>query len=198
MEQTQPQSGQPPSTGRFELTPIRLPVLATSAALVVGLAVGMLLADTPLPQGVVESIALVGTLWLRALQMTIIPLVASLLVLGLAQMVDAARAGAAAQLFIGLVLAVAVAGGIFTAIALPAALAAFPIPDTASAFLAIVPEDAGEVPGILEFLKSLIAPNIIAAAGETAMLPLTVFFALFAVAITRLPKGQSDVLLSFF
>ncbi|MEL6737586.1 MAG: cation:dicarboxylase symporter family transporter [Pseudomonadota bacterium] len=198
MEQTQPQSGEAPSTGRFELTPIRLPVLATSAALVLGLVLGMILADTPLPQGVVESIALVGTLWLRALQMTIIPLVASLLVLGLAQMVDAARAGAAAQLFIGLVLAVAVAGGVFTAIALPAVLAAFPIPDTASAFLANVPEDAGEVPGILEFLKSLIAPNIVAAAGETAMLPLTVFFALFAVAITRLPKLQSDVLLAFF
>ncbi|MEO0590854.1 MAG: cation:dicarboxylase symporter family transporter [Pseudomonadota bacterium] len=198
MEQTQPQSGPAASKGRFELTPIRLPVLATSAALVLGLALGMILADTPLPQGLVDSIALIGTLWLRALQMTIIPLVASLLVLGLAQMVDAARAGAAAQRFIGLVLAVAVAGGVFTALALPAALAAFPIPDTASAFLADVPDDAGEVPGILEFLRSLVAPNIIAAATETAMLPLTVFFALLAVAITRLPTQQSDVLLSFF
>ena len=198
LEKSQLEGDEAAASGRFELTPIRLPVLATSAALVAGLAVGMGLADTPLPQSLVESAALVGTLWLRALQMTIIPLVASLLVLGLAQMVDAARAGAAARLFVGLVLAVAVAGGVFTALALPAALETVPIPDTASAFLANVPSDAGEVPGILEFLKSLVAPNIIAAAGETAMLPVTVFFALLAIAITRLPSAQSDVLLSFF
>ena len=184
--------------GRFELTPIRLPVLATFGALVAGLALGIALAGGGVPAALVEGVALLGSLWLRALQMTIIPLVASLLVLGLAQMVEAARAGAAARLFLALVLAVAVAGGVFTAIALPLALEAFPIPDTASGFLASDAGAAGELPGVLEFLRSLVAPNIIAAASETAMLPVTVFFALLAVAITRLPKAQGEVLLSFF
>jgi Na+/H+-dicarboxylate symporter len=186
------------AAGRFELTPIRLPVLATFAALIAGLGLGVALAGAALPATATEAIALVGSLWLRGLQMTIIPLVASLLVLGLAQMVAAARAGAAARLFIALVLGVAVAGGVFTALALPLALAAFPIPDTASGFLAAVPADAGEVPGVLEFLKSLVAPNIVAAAAETAMLPVTIFFALLAVAITRLPEAQGQVLLGFF
>lgn len=184
--------------GRFELTPIRLPVLATFGALIVGLVLGIALAGRAMPAQLVEVVALLGSLWLRALQMTIIPLVASLLVLGLAQMVEAARAGAAARLFVALVLAVAVAGGVFTAIALPLALEAFPIPDTASGFLARDTSPAGELPGVLEFLKSLIAPNIIAAASETAMLPVTVFFALLAVAITRLPPSQGEVLLAFF
>ena len=184
--------------GRFELTPIKLPVLATFAALIVGLGLGVLLASVALPAAVTDSIGLIGTLWLRALQMTIIPLVASLLVLGLAQMVDAARAGAAAQRFVLLVLSVAVVGGVFTALVLPWALAAFPIPETASGFLADLPDDAGDVPGVLEFLKSLVASNVIAAASETAMLPLTIFFALLAVAITRLPQEQGAVLLSFF
>lgn len=184
--------------GRFELTPIRLPVLATFGALIAGLGLGVLLSGSALSATLIESIALLGTLWLRALQMTIIPLVASLLVLGLAQMVDSARAGAAARRFVALVLLVAVAGGVFTAFALPLALEAFPIPDTASGFLADTPEDTGQIPGILEFLKSLVAPNIIAAAGETAMLPVTLFFALLAVAITRLPQEQGAVLLSFF
>ena len=184
--------------GRFELTPIRLPVLATFGALVVGLGLGVALSASGLSAQVTETVALVGTLWLRALQMTIIPLVAGLLVLGLAQMVDAARAGAAARRFIALVLAVAVAGGVFTALVLPLALEAFPIPDTASGFLASPVQDSGEIPGILEFLKSLVAPNIIAAAGETAMLPVTIFFALLAVAITRIPEEQGAVLLSFF
>ncbi|MEO0691208.1 MAG: cation:dicarboxylase symporter family transporter, partial [Pseudomonadota bacterium] len=88
--------------GRFELTTIRLPVLATFGSLVFGLAVGVGFSDQGIPNAVTETVALVGSLWLRALQMTIIPLVASLLVLGLVQMVDAARAGDAARKFIAL------------------------------------------------------------------------------------------------
>lgn len=198
MAQAEIETSRSQAKGRFELTPIKLPVLATFIALIAGLGLGVAMAGMALPAVVTESIALIGTLWLRALQMTIIPLVASLLVLGLAQMVDAAKAGAAAQRFVMLVIGVAIAGGIFTALALPLALSAFPIPETASGFLADVPEDAGEVPGVLEFLKSLVASNVIAAAGETAMLPLTIFFALLAVAITRLPKEQGAVLMSFF
>jgi len=188
----------PPAGQRFELTPIRLPVLATFAALIAGLGLGVILSDVAIPAWLTDSIALVGSLWLRALQMTIIPLVASLLVLGLAQMIDAASAGASARRFVALVLGVAVTGGVFTAIMLPLVLDVLPIPQSASDFLADIPDDAGAVPGILEFLKSLIAPNIIAAASETAMLPLTIFFALLAVAITRLPSDQSETMLRFF
>ncbi|WP_291134639.1 cation:dicarboxylase symporter family transporter [Erythrobacter sp.] len=186
------------SGGRtYELVTIRLPVALTFAALVAGLAGGVLLADSGLPEWLRETLALIGTLWLRALQMTIIPLVASLLVLGLTQTVRAASAGRAARRFLLLVFGVLIAGGLFTALALPALLAAFPIPPSASGFLAEARE-AQEVPGILDFLASLVAPNIIAAAAETAMLPLTIFFALFAVAITRLPDEQGERLVGFF
>lgn len=184
--------------GRFELTAIRLPVAATFGALVVGLGAGVVFSGAGLRAEVTQSVGLIGTLWLRALQMTIIPLVASLLVIGLAQMVQAARAGTAARLFLVLVIAVALAGGVFTALVMPLVLDVFAIPVTATGFLAEDPGDTGAVPSILEFLKSLVAPNIIAAAGETAMLPVTIFFALLAVAITRLPASQSDILLGFF
>lgn len=184
--------------GRFELTTIRLPVLATFGSLVFGLAVGVGFSDQGIPNAVTETVALVGSLWLRALQMTIIPLVASLLVLGLVQMVDAARAGDAARKFIALVLGVAVVGGMFTAFVLPIALAAFPIPATASGFLAGSSANGGEVPGVLEFLKTIISPNIVSAAAETAMLPVTIFFALLAIAITRLPSSQGQLLTAFF
>ena len=197
-------TGENPSKGDaaldsgFDLVTIRLPVIATFAALLAGLVLGVALSSAALPQWLTESVALVGTLWLRALQMTIIPLVAALLVLGLSQMVRAASAGKAARLFLGLVVGVAVAGGLFTAIALPALLGAFPIPDEAAGFIIDGAQGGQEVPEILEFLKSLIAPNIIAAAAETNMLPLTIFFALFAIAITRLPEGQGTTLLGFF
>lgn len=183
---------------RFELTAIRLPVAMTAGALVLGLVFGAVLSSAALPDWVAETVGLVGTLWLRALQMTIIPLVASLLVLGIAQMIGAARAGAAAVKFLSLVFGVLILGGIFTAIAMPGLLNLVPIPEAAGGFLADVPQESQEVPGVLEFLKSLIAPNMIAAAAETAMLPLTVFFALLAVAIARLPAGQSATLLGFF
>jgi Na+/H+-dicarboxylate symporter len=184
--------------GGFELVTIRLPVVATFAALVLGLGAGVALAGAGVPERALQALALVGSLWLRALQMTIIPLVAALLVLGLAQMVRAARAGAAARRFLLLVFGVLIAGGAFTVIAMPALLGAFPIPDSASGFLAEVTQEDLAVPDVLDFLGSLIAPNIIAAAGETAMLPLTIFFALFAVALTRLPPEQGERLLGFF
>ena len=182
----------------YELVTIRLPVALTFAALVAGLAGGVLLAGSVPADWLRDGVALVGTLWLRALQMTIIPLVASLLVLGLAQMVRAASAGAAARRFLLLVFAVLIAGGVFTAVALPVLLEIFPIPAGASGFLAAGAGEPQEVPGILDFLASLVAPNVIAAAAETAMLPLTIFFALFALAVTRLPAEQGERLLGVF
>lgn len=182
----------------YELVTIRLPVIATFAALIGGLVLGVVLSGAALAPWLTEAVALVGSLWLRALQMTIIPLVAALLVLGLSQMVQAASAGKAARLFLALVLGVAITGGLFTALALPLLLGVFPIPGDTAGFIADGAQDRQDVPQVLEFLKSLIAPNIVAAAAETAMLPLTIFFALFAIAITRLPEGQAMTLLGFF
>lgn len=170
----------------------------TFAGLVGGLLAGMFLSGTTFIDNVVEWTRPVGTLWLRALQMTIIPLVAALLVLGIVQLASAAKAGAAARRMLLLVLGVLVAGGAITAALLPWLLTMVPVPESASAFLAETPQEAQQVPELSDFLASLVAPNIVAAAAETAMLPLTIFFALFAVAITRLPEKQSETLLNFF
>ncbi|MEM7780885.1 MAG: cation:dicarboxylase symporter family transporter [Pseudomonadota bacterium] len=191
-------AGPPALESKFELASIRLPVIATFVALILGLLAGVVASGMELPKWLLDTTALIGRLWLRALQMTIIPLVAALLVLGLAQMVSAARAGAAARRFLMLVFGVLILGGLFTATVLPWLLTIIPIPQSASGFLAEGVGEAQEVPGILDFLGSLVAPNIIAAAGETAMLPLTIFFALFAIAITQLPSAQSERLLGFF
>ncbi|WP_231889724.1 dicarboxylate/amino acid:cation symporter [Erythrobacter neustonensis] len=184
--------------GKFALVSIRLPVKLTFAALVGGLLVGIAAAMAGAPVLVGEIAALVGGLWLRALQMTIIPLVAALLVLGLVQMIFAARVGTVARRMIALMVFVQLAGGAFTSIVMPPLLRAFPVPAGAEAFLAQTPETVGEVPRVLDFLASLVSPNIVAAAAETAMLPLTLFFVMFAVAITRLPQEQGERLLGFF
>jgi Na+/H+-dicarboxylate symporter len=184
--------------GKFALVSIRLPVALTFAALVGGLGAGIVGAAAGAPPLLGELAGLIGGLWLRALQMTIIPLVAALLVLGLVQMIMAARVGTAARRMLAVMVFVQLAGGAFTSLAMPALLRAFPVPEGAGAFLAQTPAQVGEVPRVLDFMASLVSPNIIAAAAETAMLPLTLFFVMFAVAITRLPADQSDRLLGFF
>lgn len=184
--------------GKFALVSIRLPVALTFAALIGGLIVGIAGAALNAPDIVKEIAALVGGLWLRALQMTVIPLVAALLVLGLVQMIMAARVGTVARRMLVVMIAVQLAGGAFTSIAMPPLLDAFPVPAGASSFLAQGSGDIGVVPGVLDFFGSLVSPNIIAAAAETAMLPLTIFFVMFAVAITRLPADQGERLLGFF
>ncbi len=184
--------------GKFALVSIRLPVALTFAALVGGLLAGIAGGQLGAPVLLGDIAALIGGLWLRALQMTIIPLVAALLVLGLAQMIFAARVGTVARRMIAIMVVVQLAGGAFTSVAMPALLRAFPVPQGAGAFLAQTPADVGEVPKVLDFLASLVSPNIVAAAAETAMLPLTLFFVMFAVAITRLPQEQGERLLGFF
>lgn len=170
----------------------------TFVGLLAGLVLGAALANSEVIDSILSVAAPIGTLWLRALQMTIIPLVASLLVLGIVQLAGAAQAGAAAKRMLMLIFAVLIAGGLFTAAVLPLVLEAFPIPRAASAFLAQVPAGEQQVPGIGDFITSLVAPNIIDAAAQTAMLPLTIFFALLAIAITRLPREQASTLLKLF
>ena len=176
---------------------LRLPIWWTFGGLVTGLIAGSLIAGQPVAERILPVVQPVGTLWLRALQMTIIPLVAALLVLGITQLASAARAGATARRMLTLVAATLVFSGLATIIALPLLLDAIPPPPGAQSLLA-ENVDPQQVPGLAEFFLSLVAPNIVAAAAETAMLPLTIFFALFAVAITRLPEDQSVILRSFF
>lgn len=180
-----------------QLVTVRIPTWWTLAGLIAGLTAGLLVARSTAVDEVLAVTAPIGALWLRALQATIIPLVAGLLVIGIAQMVRAARAGAAARLMLALVAGVLLFSGISSALLTPLLLDLFPAPGGAQGMLSAGSE-AQEIPGLGEFIQSLIAPNMIAAAAETAMLPLTLFLAAFAVAVARLPVGQRDTLLAFF
>ena len=100
--------------------PLNLPTGWTFAALAAGLALGWLLAGGPAIEPLLAVAEPVGTLWLRALQMTIIPLVAALLVTGIARMVATARAGAMARRTLGWFIAVLACGTLLAAVATPA------------------------------------------------------------------------------
>ena len=68
---------------------------------------------------------------------------------------------------------------------------AFPCPrDTAAllqAALGQVEQSAtGPLPGVAEFFKSVVPSNVVAAANNGDILPLTVFSVMFALALTRI------------
>lgn len=180
-----------------QLVTVRIPAGWTLAGLIAGLATGLLFACSSALDSVLAVSAPVGSLWLRALQVTIVPLVAGLLVVGIAQMARAASAGAAARRMLVWVAGVLVFSGASSAVVTPLLLELFPPPAAAAGVLSAGTQ-AQSVPGLAAFVESLIAPNIVAAAAETAMLPLTLFFAAFAMAAASLPEGQRDVLLGFF
>jgi len=64
-------------------------------ALVLGLILGILSAHwiDPLRSGATATASIVGGLWLKALEMTVVPLIIGLLVTGIAQSAEAARGG---------------------------------------------------------------------------------------------------------
>ena len=179
---------------------VRVPVGWTLGGLAAGLALGIALEGTSAAPLVLKVADVVGTLWLRALQMTIVPLVASLLVIGIVQTVAAAKAGRMAVLSLSLFASILTAGTIFAAFAMPALLDALPIPQAAAEALrqGLAATDTSQVPDVAEFLKSLVAPNIIRAAADNAMLAVIIFFSLLALAIVRLPQLHRQHLTTLF
>lgn len=190
----------PPARGAGSFIPqLRVPFAWTIGGLAAGLALGIAVQDSPL--AVILPVAdVIGTLWLHALQMTIVPLVGALLVVGIVQAIAAARAGRLALTALAMFAAVLTVVTLFTAFGMPALLNAFPIPEGAVAALR-VPAGAGAaapVPAIGDFLKSLVPTNIIQASAETGMIGVIVFFSLFAIAITRLPAAHAAHLTTLF
>jgi Na+/H+-dicarboxylate symporter len=171
--------------------------------LAVGLAVGAAAAATEHPTLLVlGSVAEpVGALWLNALRMTVIPLVMSLLVTGVASASKAAAAGRVAARTLVVIACVLVAAGTFAAVAGPLLMAWFPIhPDTTAAVRSTL-RASGEpapAPGFVEWVTGIVPANPIEAAAEGAMLPLVVFSLLLGLAATRLGAEHRGVLLGFF
>ena len=151
-----------------------------------------------------ESIGIaepIGGLWLNALRMTIVPLVVSLLVTGIAASAAAARASRLATralvLFVALLWISAIAAALLT----PLLLNLFPLPvESAQALRSALSSAAavGEAPSFADFISSIVPSNVVAAAAEDAILPLILFTMIFAFAIVRLPEEPRERLILFF
>lgn len=168
------------------LPDIRVPAGLTFLGLAAGLSAGIALRGTLALDPLLAIAEPAGSLWLRALQLTILPLVAGLVYTGISQTLAAAGGGGMARRAVGLFVAVLLASGTMAALLVPALLAFAPIPPGAVAALSGGAADTGKVPGLAEILSAMMPANIFAAAADGAMLPVVVFMALFAVAATRI------------
>jgi Na+/H+-dicarboxylate symporter len=172
-------------------------------ALVAGLLAGIGAATTAgaWVDGTIAAIEPVGALWLRALQMTIVPLVVALLVTGVTMAAAAAKAGRLAARAIATFIAILWSSSLTAALVMPLLFDLVPLPGESAAALRAAlagTRPLGESPGIGDFVLGIIPTNPVAAAAESNILGVIVFTLVFAFAITRLPERPRTTLTDLF
>jgi Na+/H+-dicarboxylate symporter len=176
-------------------------LLALGAAILLGVAIAASKSDALIHAA--DAIAPIGALWVNAIRMTVIPLVVSLLITGVASVSDIksiGRLGGRTILTFVLLLA-----GV-AAVVIPLALASFALLPAHGALE--LPSGAieaaneisagGETQTLSSWLVSLLPANPVAAAANGAMMPLILFTLLLALAIARSPETSRQTLTSFF
>lgn len=189
---------------------MRRPSLSTLVlfALCAGVVSGLLLsrASGTTAERLTGYIEPFGTLFVNAIRMTVIPLVMSLIIVGIAG-ADArrvARLGTRALMIalgflcVSAIVGASVAPPIFSRLALDESTAANL---RARATLAVgsgAPDAARHVPGFSDWLTSLVPANPVRAAADGAMLPLIVFAIAFGLALLSVNDARREVVLRFF
>jgi proton glutamate symport protein len=147
-------------------------------------------------EAVTSAAGLVGGLWLDALRMTIIPLVFSLVVTGMASASATFQAGGIAGRALLLFVLLLLAASVVTALMVPPMLALWaPEPGTLQAMQS---GPMPEVPAALEGLRGLVPTNVVAAAANDAIVPLVLFALVLGLALTRIGEARRTALFELF
>ena len=174
-------------------------------ALVAGLVAGIL-ATTWRDAGGGALLALaepVGSVWVNALRMTLIPLVVSLLISVIASVPDARSTGRLGLRAFLIFVAFLCVAGLVSVLVAPPLLAMLPITEATTAALqtgdvAAAAANASKMPTLAQTLIDIVPSNPIAAAANGAMLPLVVFAVLLGAAATRVPMPLRASLVDVF
>jgi len=171
--------------------------------LIAGAVLGLLLAwfDPDLAARAADFAQPIGRLWLNALQMTVVPLVFALVVVGVSAANDAAASGRTARKALIVFAALLAAGAAFAAIVAPLLLSWLPRdPVLIEKLRATIPADtvAATHVGFADWFATIIPANAIAAAAQSAMLPLVVFALFFGFALTRIEATRRTRMVEFF
>ena len=177
-------------------------LIALGAAVAGGFAISA--SANPSLLRVTDWIAPIGIIWVNAIRMTVIPLVVSLIVTGVASTSNLAsigRMGGRTLMVFGLLLV-----GVALVI-IPIAASVFALLPHATSS-PVLPMGAAEAAGQIaangqgasfgEWLQTLIPSNPVAAAANGALVPLIVFTLLFALAVAQSPERGRETLVGFF
>src|SRR5690606_10207472 len=167
------------------------------AGLAAGAIAGLLLAwiDPALGIRVADVVQPFGKLWLNALQMTVVPLVLALVIVGVNTAADAAATGRVARRAIIVFLLILAGAAAMAAVLAPARLARRRRGPGLAQALSGAAGSSGAAVAPASWADSLVAmvpSNAIAAAAESAMLPLVVFALFFGFALTRIDPVQRE------
>ena len=173
-------------------------------ALAAGIGLGLILSstDAQLAHSVVAVVEPVGTIFVNAIRMTVIPLVVSLLIVGIATSSDGAvvakLGGRGLVVFVILLLASGIVGAL---VATP--MLAHIMPDPAAiarlqAAAASGAAPAGAVQSPSEWLIALVPANVFRAAADGAMLPLIIFALALGLALVSVPEASRLRVVSLF
>ncbi|MEX2179479.1 MAG: cation:dicarboxylase symporter family transporter [Gemmatimonadaceae bacterium] len=177
-------------------------------ALAAGLLAGAALAGARVPwlEQLVRFLEPIGTLWINAVRMTIVPLVVSMLIAAVASSQSPRSMGRMGAAAFGFFLGMMVLIGVYTALLAPPMLAGLTIdPESAEALRATatsrsqqVNEAVGSMGGIAQRVAELIPHNPVQAAADANMLQLVVFALILGAALSRVPAELRDTPVRFF
>jgi Na+/H+-dicarboxylate symporter len=138
---------------------------------------------------------------LNALQMTVVPLVAALMVLGVNSASDAAASGRIARNALVVFVVLLTLAATFAAFLAPALFSILPRDDSKIAAIRAALEPVANsqhtASGLGEALVAIIPSNAIAAAANSAMLPLVTFALFFGFGLTRIDRERRTKMLDF-
>jgi len=177
-------------------------------ALAAGLAVGAAAAASGDSRAVawVSAVEPVGILWINALRMTVIPLVVSLLVVGVGAASDTRAVGPLGARALLLFVALLAASAVTAVLLAPPLFASLRVDAAATAALragaagatAVAAEGAKRLPTFGQWVAELAPANPVKAAVDGALLPLVVFSIAFGLAAARIAPESRRLLTSFF
>lgn len=179
---------------------------AVLVALLVGLALGVWIATTGNATLLRLALAIqpIGALWVNAIRMTVIPLVVSLLMTGVASLADVGSMGRMSARTLLVFGGLLIVSAVVPAATMPFVFSLFPwptghIPLPSGAAEAAAQLQASPTPvGVMEWITSLLPANPVEAAASGNMVSLIVFVFLVALATARSAPATREPLVRLF
>jgi proton glutamate symport protein len=185
--------------------PLRSQAVQVTLGLLLGLALGMWLSQDSSPsaftRGLIGVLDVVGTAWINAVRMTVIPLVVPLLIVGVAGGGDTSMTGRVGAKAFAWMLGLSIACAIFSAVVSPPWFNTLVLDPEATARLratASLDIPAADALSLRTWILGLIPLNPIKAAADGTLLPVVLFTLLYAFALGQVAAGPRAAQLAFF